>query len=106
MRTAVTLAAAALATCGVLAAPAGPASAEKSAEQTISELQSQGYTVTIDRIGTGPLSNCVVTGVRNPQQVTQWVPAVGPVLGGDSGTVLIETTVSKSISVSLNCSGR
>jgi hypothetical protein len=106
MRTAVTLAAAALATCGVLAAPAGQASAEKSAEQTISELQSQGYTVTIDRIGTGPLSNCVVTGVRNPQQVTQWVPAVGPVLGGDSGTVLIETTVSKSISVSLNCSGR
>jgi hypothetical protein len=103
MRTAMTIAAATVATFGVLAAPAGFASADKSAQQTISELQSQGYTVNIDRVGSGPLSDCVVTNVRNPQQVTQWVPAVGPVLGGGNRNVLVQQTVSQSISVSLNC---
>jgi hypothetical protein len=103
MRTAMTIAAASLATLGVLASPAGFASADKSAQQTISELQSQGYTVNIDRVGSGPLSDCVVTNVRNPQQVTQWVPAVGPVLGGGNRNVLVQQTVSQSISVSLNC---
>jgi hypothetical protein len=38
----------------------GVASGEKTASDTINELQSQGYTVTIDRIGTGPMSDCVV----------------------------------------------
>jgi hypothetical protein len=103
MRTAMTIMAAAVATFGVLAAPAGFASADNSAQQTISELQSQGYTVNIDRVGSGPLSDCVVTNVRNPQQVTQWVPAVGPVLGRNNRNVLVQQTVSQSISVSLNC---
>jgi hypothetical protein len=103
MRTAMTITAAAVATFGVLAAPAGFASADNSAQQTISELQSQGYTVNIDRVGSGPLSDCVVTNVRNPQQVTQWVPAVGPVLGRNNRNVLVQQTVSQSISVSLNC---
>jgi hypothetical protein len=103
MWTAMTIAAAAAATFGVLVAPAGFASADQSAQQTISELQSQGYTVNIDRVGSGPLSDCVVTNVRNPQQVTQWVPAVGPVLGGNNRNALVQQTVSQSISVSLNC---
>jgi hypothetical protein len=106
MRTAMTIATAAVAAFGVLAVPAGFASADnKSAQQTISELQSQGYTVNIDRVGSGPLSDCVVTNVRNPQQVTQWVPAVGPVLGGNNRSVLVQQTISQSISVSLNCTG-
>jgi hypothetical protein len=33
------------------------------------------------------------------------LPAVGPVLGSRDQTVLVETVVSRSISVSLNCSG-
>jgi hypothetical protein len=103
MRTAMTIMAAAVATFGVLAAPAGFASADNSAQQTISDLQSQGYTVNIDRVGSGPLSDCVVTNVRNPQQVTQWVPAVGPVLGRNNRNVLVQQTISQSISVSLNC---
>lgn len=105
MRSTVTLAAAALAAFGVLAAPAALASADKTAQQTINDLQSQGYTVNIDRIGTGPMSSCVVTSVRNPQQVTQWLPAVGPVLGARDQNVLVETVVSRTISVSLNCGG-
>ncbi|MCV7224600.1 hypothetical protein [Mycolicibacterium komossense] len=105
MRTAMTITAAAVAAFGVLAAPAGLASADgKTAQQTISDLQSQGYTVTIDKIGSGPMSACVVTSVRNPQQVTQWVPAVGPVLGNSNRNVLVQQVQSQTISVSLNCS--
>jgi hypothetical protein len=103
MRTAMTIGAAAVATFGVLAAPAGLAFADKTAQQTINDLQSQGYTVNIDKVGSGPMSDCIVTNVRNPQQVTQWVPAVGPVLGNRDRTVLVQQTISQSISVTLNC---
>jgi hypothetical protein len=97
--------AAALAALAVLAVPAGVAQAEKSAQETIDELQQQGYTVQIDKIGTAPLSKCVVTSVRNPQTLTQWVPYVGPGLG-ERGTFLIPVVTSQTISVSLDCSGR
>lgn len=86
---------------GTVAAPAGFASAEESAQETISRLQSQGYTVTIDRIGTGPLTECVVTNVRNPQQVSQLMPYPGPGLGGDR--ILLPAVTSQTVSVSLNC---
>lgn len=97
--------AAVLAAFAVLAVPAGPAWAEKSAQDTIQELQRQGYTVQIDKIGTGPMSKCVVTSVRNPQTLTQWVPYVGPGLG-DRGSFLIPVVTSQTISVSLDCSQR
>ena len=35
---------------------AGPAWAEESAQATIDRLQKDGYTVTLDKIGTGPIS--------------------------------------------------
>lgn len=98
-------AAVALAAFAVLAGPAGAARAEKSAQDTIEELQKQGYTVQIDKIGTGPMSKCVVTSVRNPQTVTQWVPYVGPGLG-DRGSFLIPVVTSQTISVSLDCGQR
>jgi hypothetical protein len=88
--------------CGAIAAPAALASAEETAQQVISRLQSEGYTVNIDRIGTAPLDQCVVTNVRNPQQVTQWVPYNGPGRNGDR--VLVQVVTSQSISVTLNCS--
>jgi uncharacterized protein YebE (UPF0316 family) len=88
--------------CGAIAAPAGLASAEETAQQVINRLQSQGYTVNIDRVGTAPLDQCVVTNVRNPQQVTQWVPYNGP--GRDGDRVLVQVVTSQSISVTLNCS--
>ena len=94
--------AAAVAVCGILAGPAGSAWADKSAQDTINELQKQGYQVQIDKIGTGPMSSCVVTSVRNPMTVTQWVPFVGPGLG-DRGTFLVPTVTSQTISVSLVC---
>ena len=104
MRRYATLAAVAVA-CGVMAGPAGPAWADESAQDTIARLQKEGYSVTIDKIGTGPMSSCVVTSVRNPQTVTQWTPYVGPGLGNNS-TFLVPVVTSQTISVSLNCSQR
>lgn len=102
MRTKFMLAAVIAGVCGAIAAPAGLASAEETAQQVISRLQSEGYTVNVDRIGTGPMNKCVVTNVRNPQQVTQWVPYSGP--GKDGQRVLIQVVTSQSISVTLDCS--
>jgi hypothetical protein len=101
MRTKLALAAVAVGMCGAIAAPAGFASAE-TAQETISRLESEGYTVNIDRVGSGPLDQCVVTSVRNPQQVTQWVPYSGP--GARGERVLVQVVTSQTISVSLNCS--
>jgi hypothetical protein len=88
--------------CGAIAAPAGLASAEESPQEVISRLQSEGYTVNVDRVGTGPIDQCVVTNIRNPQQVKQWVPYTGP--GKDGDHVLVQVVTSQTISVTLNCS--
>lgn len=102
MRSKWMLAAVVAGVCGVIASPAGVASAEESAQQVISRLQSEGYTVNVDRVGSGPLDQCVVTNVRNPQQVKQWVPYNGPGRNGDR--VLIQVVTSQTISVTLDCS--
>jgi hypothetical protein len=94
----------ATAVIGLVFAPAGLASADETAQDVISRLQSQGYTVNIDRIGTAPLDRCVVTSVRNPQQVKQWVPYTGPGRNGDE-RVLVQVVTSQTVSVSLNCQG-
>jgi hypothetical protein len=102
MRTKWMLAAVVAGVCGAIATPAGLASAEESPGELINRLQGEGYTVNIDRVGTAPLDQCVVTNVRNPQQVTQWVPYTGP--GRDGNRVLVQVVTSQSISVTLNCS--
>jgi V8-like Glu-specific endopeptidase len=104
MRTKWALIAAGAAICGAVAAPAGFAAADDSAEATISALQAKGYTVNIDRVGSGPMSKCVVTNVRNPVTNTQLLPYLGPGRGRGSQDNLIPTVVSQSISVSLDCS--
>ncbi|MBU9766440.1 hypothetical protein FR943_21665 [Mycobacterium sp. TNTM28] len=93
--------AAAAAVLGVIGASSAVASAEETAQQVIDRLQSEGYTVTIDRIGTAPLEQCIVTNVRNPHQVSQLVPYPGPGLGGDR--ILLPTITSQTVSVSLDC---
>jgi hypothetical protein len=95
--------AAALSVCAAVAAPAAFAAPE-TAQQTISRLQSEGYTVNVDKVGSGPLDKCTVTSVRNPQTVTQLVPYVGPGLGGNDRRLLVPQTVTQTVSVSLNCS--
>jgi hypothetical protein len=104
MRDKWTLAAVAVGVSAALAGPAALASADdgRSAQQVISDLQSQGYTVNIDRVGTAPMSECTVTNVRNPQQVTQWVPYIGPGFSGDRRALVLDVT-SQTISVTLDC---
>ena len=100
MRIEWTVAAAAIGVCGAILAPTVSASAE-TAQETISRLQSEGYTVTIDKLGTAPVSECQVTSVRNPQSVSQLVPFVGP--GNRGQSVLVPQVTSQTISVSLDC---
>lgn len=101
-----TLAAVIAGTCAAMAVPTGFASADdRSAQQVISDLQSEGYTVNIDRVGSGPMDKCVVTNVRNPQQVTQWVPYIGPGNNGDRRALVLDVT-SQTISVTLDCNKR
>ncbi len=107
MRKKWTLAAAMVGACAAMTVPAGIASAEEDAQATISRLQDEGYTVNIDRTGSAPLSQCVVTNVRNPKTVQQWVPYVGP--GGNDSAATARwcwQVVSQSISVTLDCNRR
>ena len=104
MRKKATLAAAVVGACAALIAPGIASADERSAQEVISDLQSEGYTVNIDRSGSAPMSECVVTNVRNPKSVQQWVPYIGPgrgAFGGDRSLVL--QTMSQSISVTLDC---
>jgi hypothetical protein len=90
----------------LLLGPAGQGWAEsgsgESAVSTIGRLEAEGFTVNIDRVGSAPLSQCVVTNVRNPQEQTRLVP----LNNGRGRHRFIEVVVSRSISVSLDCSSR
>jgi hypothetical protein len=87
---------------GVLLAPAGEAQAQPAvsgnAVHTIGLLEADGYNVVIDRVGSAPLNQCIVTSVRNPQEVTRtfWV-------GEGKRRERVTVVVSRSITVSLNC---
>jgi hypothetical protein len=93
---------AAVIAAGVVMAPAGAAVAvpdeSGNALQTIGRLEADGFDVIIDRVGTGPINQCVVTSVRNPHDITRtiWV---------DHGSHrhLVTVVVRRHITVSLNC---
>ncbi|MDT5180257.1 MAG: hypothetical protein QOJ95_4455, partial [Mycobacterium sp.] len=86
---------------GVLALPAIPAIAADSAIVTIGQLEAQGFDVKIDRIGSAPLNQCVVTDVRNPRERTEIVRVDGS--GRDR---VIPVVVARTVTVSLDCSNR
>lgn len=96
------VAAAAMAVTAV--APLPPAAAE-TAQETINRLQASGYTVTVDRIGTAPISQCSVTSIRNPQTMTQLVPYIGPGANTRGNGSVLMAQSSRTVSVSLDCSG-
>ncbi|UUO02764.1 hypothetical protein M4D79_05495 [Mycolicibacterium novocastrense] len=95
--------AATAAVAGAIVVPAGVAAAQPvqpgDAPRTIAELEDQGYDVVIDRVGSGPISECIVTSVRNPREVTQTFA-----VGKGEDREFITVVVSRSITVSLNCS--
>ncbi|MGV9801538.1 hypothetical protein ACWDTP_26170 [Mycobacterium sp. NPDC003449] len=92
-------AAATLGALGALVTLAAPAQAE-SAALTIGQLEAQGFDVRLDRIGSAPLDQCVVTGIRNPREQTKLVHFDGP--GGRNR--LVPVVVRRTITVSLDCS--
>ena len=98
-----TLVAIAAAAIALLVVPPGWASATSdSAIVTIGRLEAEGFDVNVDRIGSAPLSECVVTSVRNPQEQTRLV-RVDRRKGPDR---FIEVVVNRTITVSLDCSAR
>jgi hypothetical protein len=103
MRTALSIpVAAAAAAIAVLVLPAIPATAADSAIVTIGQLEAQGFDVKLDRVGSAPLSECVVTSVRNPRERTELIRVNGR--GGRDR--LIPVVVGRNITVSLDCSNR
>jgi hypothetical protein len=70
----------------VQAAPTGPGSAQ----ETISDLQAQGYTVIVNRIGNAPLNQASVVAVRSGQTYSR-TDHSGP--GDDLSTKLLSKTV-------------
>jgi hypothetical protein len=102
--TLLTLVALAAAACGLILAPAGTASAE-SAAVTIGVLEAQGFDVKIDRVGSAPLEDCVVTNVRNPRERTELVPVIGS-RNRDRGRDFVPVVVDRTVTVTLDCSRR
>jgi hypothetical protein len=92
----------------VVLAPAGPAGAITNAQATLDGLEAQGYDVTIDRVGSGPMSECIVTSVRNPHTITRVIKDYyGPKdKNGKRRYRLITIVVRRTIQVSLNCTSR
>jgi hypothetical protein len=70
------------------AAPTGPGNAQ----QTIKELQSQGYTVIVNRLGSAPLDQATVTAVRPGQTYSRTDSGV-PGAGNDIFTTVTDRTV-------------
>ena len=70
------------------AAPSGPGSAQ----QTINELEAQGYHVIVNRIGTAPLDQATVVAVRPGQTFSRTDTGV-PGAGNDIYTTVTDKTV-------------
>lgn len=70
------------------AAPTGPGNAQ----QTISELEAQGYTVIVNRIGSAPLDQATVVAVRPGQTYSRTDSGV-PGAGNDVHTTVTNKTV-------------
>jgi hypothetical protein len=76
-----------------LAAPAGAApTGPGNAQQTINELQAQGYKVIVNRIGTAPLDHAAVVAVRPGQTYSRTDTGV-PGAGNDIVTTVTDKTV-------------
>jgi hypothetical protein len=92
--------------CAVFVSPVAPAHADQTPLETIGLLQSQGYHVNVDRVGSAPLDDCVVTSVRNPQTQTKTIRDYYGKRDEDGNRKyrLVEIVTNRTISVSLDCS--
>jgi hypothetical protein len=72
-----------------------PVAQAESAELTIAELEAQGFDVKVNRVGSAPLDECVVTDIRNPRETTKLVRR---------GDDLIQVVDRRTIAVTVDCS--
>ena len=95
---------------GLMLAPATIATAEPiapgGAYATIGQLEASGYDVNIDRVGSAPLDQCIVTSVRNPQDITRTIRVDNGRRGDKRDFDFVEVVVRRTITVSLNCDAR
>jgi hypothetical protein len=95
---------------GVMLSPTGVASAEPvagNAYATIGQLEAAGYDVNIDRVGSAPLDQCIVSSVRNPQDITRTIRVDdGRDKNGKRKFDYVTVVVRRTISVTLNCDAR
>ena len=100
-----TLATSAAAVCIPSLGPTAVAHADQTAQETIDQLQSEGYTVNVDRVGSGRIEDCA--GHQRPQSADQTRNSVTTTVrrdaNGDRKYRIVEVVVSRSISVSLDC---
>ncbi|MBO0679427.1 hypothetical protein JRC04_18350 [Mycolicibacterium sp. S2-37] len=94
-----TLAGAAASGAFTLAA-AAPANAQ-SAAATISQLEATGFDVRVSRVGSAPLSECIVTNIGQPLEQRRLTLVQGR---DDDDSRLVPVVFRRTISVSLNCS--
>jgi hypothetical protein len=87
----------AAAACGAIVAPAAIASAAESAQLTIATLEAQGFDVRVNRIGSAPLDQCVVTDIGNVRERKEFVRR---------GDDLIQVVAERNITVTADCSRR
>jgi hypothetical protein len=87
-----TIAGAAAAIIGLAAPAAAAPTGPGNAQQTINELQGQGYTVIVNRTGTAPLDQATVVAVRPGQTYSRTDTGV-PGAGNDIYTTVTDKTV-------------
>jgi len=87
----------AAAACGVILAPAAISHAQESAQLTIATLEAQGFDVKVNRFGSAPLNECVVTDIGNARDRTEL---------RRRGNDLIEVVTARNITVTADCSRR
>lgn len=86
------------------AAVAGAApSGVSTADQTIGELQSEGYNVIVSRTGTGTMDQCTVADVRSGQTYSRTDSGVPGNVLGTPGPNIATTVMNKTAYVTLNC---
>ena len=73
---------------------------------TIGQLEAAGYDVNLDRVGSAPLDQCIVTSVRNPQDITRTIRVDNGRDGDKRDFDYVEVVVRRTITVSLNCDAR
>ncbi|MGV0811887.1 hypothetical protein ABQF34_07965 [Mycolicibacterium boenickei] len=98
----ITLAVSGAVAVGTILVPTASAHAE-SPIVTIGQLEAQGFHVNIDRVGSAPLDQCIVTSVRNPQTQTKLIRVERFGKNGKKDFDLVPVVVRRTITVSLDC---